>query len=57
MKDTEKGRNNRQRKKQDPYREPNNGADPRTLGSRPEPKANTQPLRHPGAFSISIKLW
>ena len=25
------------------------GLDPRTLGSRPEPKADTQPLSHPGA--------
>ena len=25
------------------------GLDPRTLGSRPEPKADAQPLSHPGA--------
>ena len=30
-------------------REPDAGLDPRTLGSRPEPKADTQPLNHPGA--------
>ena len=29
-------------------REPNVGLDPRTLGSGPEPKADNQPLSHPG---------
>ena len=38
----------RQREKQAPYREPNAGLDPRTLGSQPEPKAAAQPLSHPG---------
>ena len=28
--------------------EPNVGLDPRTPGSQPEPKADTQPLSHPG---------
>ena len=37
----------RQREKQTPCRKPNTGLDPRTLGSRPEPKADTQPLSHP----------
>ena len=31
------------------HREPNVGLDPRTLGSHPEPKADAQPLSHPGA--------
>ena len=34
--------------KQAPCREPNVGLDPRTLGSQPEPKADAQPLSHPG---------
>ena len=38
----------RQREKQAPYKEPNAGLDPRTLGSRPEPKADSQQLSHPG---------
>ena len=29
--------------------EPDAGLDPRTLESRPEPKADVQPLSHPGA--------
>ena len=39
----------RQREKQAPCREPEAELDPRTPGSRPEPKADTQPLSHPGA--------
>ena len=38
----------RQMGKQAPRREPNVGLDPGTLGSRPEPKADGQPLNHPG---------
>ena len=38
-----------QREKQDPRRELDAGLDPRTLGSQPEPKADAQPLSHPGA--------
>ena len=38
----------RQKEKQAPCREPNVGLDPRTRGSRPEPKADAQPLSHPG---------
>ena len=30
-----------------PYREPDAGLDPRIPESRPEPKADTQPLSHP----------
>ena len=39
----------RQREKQAPCGEPDVGLDPRTPGSGPEPKADTQPLSHPGA--------
>ena len=39
----------RGREKQAPCREPDVGLDPRTPGSRLEPKADAQPLNHPGA--------
>ena len=50
MRDTERQRRqrHRQREKQAPHREPNVGLNPRTLGSRPDLKANAQPLSHPG---------
>ena len=51
MRDTQKERERkrqRQREKQAPYREPDAGLDPRTPGSRPELKADAQPLSHPG---------
>ena len=38
----------RQREKQAPWREPGAGLDPGTPGSHPEPKADAQPLSHPG---------
>ena len=38
-----------EKEKQPPRREPDAGLDPRTPGSRPEPKADAQPLTHPGA--------
>ena len=41
----------RQREKQAPCREPDVGLDPGTSGSRLEPKADAQPLSHPGAPS------
>ena len=47
MRDTE-GERHRQREKQAPCREPDAGLDPGTPGSCPEPKADAQPLRHPG---------
>ena len=47
MRDTEIQRH-RQREKQAPYREPDAGLDPSTPGSQPKPKADAQPLSHPG---------
>ena len=49
MRDTEAGHRDRQRerKKQAPCRELDVGLNPRTPGSRPEAKADTQPLSHP----------
>ena len=46
MRDTER---QRQREKQALCREADAELDPRTLGSGTEPKADTQPLSHPGA--------
>ena len=49
MRDTKRERQrHRQREKQAPCREPDAGLDPGTPGSCPEPKADTQPLSHPG---------
>ena len=39
----------RQREKQAPWGDPDVGLNPRIPGSRPEPKADAQPLSHPGA--------
>ena len=38
----------RQRKEQAPCKEPDAGLNPMTPGSHPEPKADAQPLSHPG---------
>ena len=52
MRDTERERQrHKQREKQASCHEPNAGPDPRTQGPRPEPKADAQPLSHPGAPS------
>ena len=48
MREKERQRH-RQREKQVPWMEPDAGLDPRTSGSRPEPKADAQPLSHLGA--------
>ena len=48
MKDTEGEEGHRQEDKQAPCREPDAELNPRTLGSHPEPKADAQPLCHPG---------
>ena len=42
----------RQREKEVPCREPDMGLDPETPGSHPEPKADVQPLSHPGVPRI-----
>ena len=48
MRDTERGRDTGKREKQAPAGEPKEGLDPGILESRPEPKADAQPLSHPG---------
>ena len=42
-----------QRENQAPYGEPDAELDPRTPGSGPEPKADAQPLSHPGIPPIN----
>ena len=55
MRDTERERQrHRQREKQAPYRKPNVGLDPGTPGSHPEPKADAQPLSHPGILGLEL---
>ena len=55
MRDTERERQrHRQREKQAPCREPDVGLNPRPLGSRPEPKADVQPLSHPSTQGRGI---
>ena len=51
MRDTQKQRH-RQRGKQAPCGEPDVGLDPRALGSLLKPKADAQPLSHPGVCSF-----
>ena len=48
MRDIERGRKRHREEKQAPCKKPDAGLDPGTLGSRPEPKADTQPPSHPG---------
>ena len=51
MKDTHTQRQrHRQKEKQASHRKPDVGLDPGTLGSRPEPKVDAQPLSHPGVL-------
>ena len=49
MRDGEERQRQRQGEKQAPHKEPDVEPDPRTPGSQPEPKADAQPLSHPGA--------
>ena len=53
MRDREK---HRQTEKQAPCGEPDAGLDPGTTGSHPEPKADAQPLSHPGIPNPTILL-
>ena len=55
MRDTHRERQRHsQREKQAPCRESDMGLDPRTPGLQPEPKADTQPLGHPGGPKVFI---
>ena len=50
MRDTERSRDIGRRRRSSPCRSPMQSVfDPRTPGSHPEPKADAQPLSHPGA--------
>ena len=42
----------RQREKQAPCKEPDMGLNPGTPASLPDPKADAQPLSHPGVPSV-----
>ena len=53
MRDTERERH-RQKEKQAPCEEPDAGLSPRTPGSCPEPKADTQPLSHPSSPVVAL---
>ena len=55
MRDTQTEARHKQREKQDPCREANVGLDPGTPGSRPEPKADAQPLSHPDALKMQFQ--
>ena len=60
MRDTEGERQRqRQREKQVPCEKPDAGLDPRTVGSCPEPKADAQPLSHPGIplYDCILRKW
>ena len=57
MRDTERKRQrHRLRKKQALCREPDVGIDSRILGSHPQPKADAQPLSHPGVPRYNLIL-
>ena len=45
----------RQKEKQAPCREPDLGLDPETPGSCPGPKADAQPLSHPGILVLALE--
>ena len=51
-----KRQRHKQREKQAPCREPDVGLDPKTPGLYPEPKADTQPLSHPGVLQSFLFL-
>ena len=50
------GQRHKQREKQAPCRDPDVGHDPRTLGLHPGPKADAEPLSHPGVPPIIFQL-
>ena len=56
MRDTQKkrGRNRQREEKQAPCKEPDEGLDPGNPGSRPEPKADAQPLSYAGVPYVCI---
>ena len=52
MRDTEREAETRAEGEAGPRGEPDVGLDPRTPGSCPEPKADAQPLSHPGVSEL-----
>ena len=61
MRDTERAQTQAEGEKQVPCGEPDAELDPGTPGSCPEPKADTQPLSHPGvsigSFMLGFFTW
>ena len=57
MRDTQRGRDIGRGRSKIQAGEPDAGLDLRTLGSQPEPKADTQPLSHPGALDKVFNLF
>ena len=55
MRDTEREARHGQREKQAPHREPDERVNPGTPESCPEPKADAQPLSHPGILEVMVK--
>ena len=59
MRDTQREAETQVEGKQAPCGEPDAGLNPRTLGSRPEPKADAQPLSHSGVptfYHLSLNM-
>ena len=58
MRDTKRegGKRHREREKQAPGREPDVGLHPGSPGSRPEPKADAQPVTHPGVPEMALYI-
>ena len=52
-----KRQRHRQKEKQATCGEPDAGLDPKTPGSHPEPKADAQPLSHPGIPVLCFKKY
>ena len=54
MRNTEKEAETQAEGKAGSSKKPDVGLNPRNLGSRPEPKADAQPLSHPGISEIDF---
>ena len=56
MRDTEREAETQAEGEAGSCRKPNVGLNPRTPGSRPEPKADAQPLSHPGVLRTDLNM-
>ena len=57
MRDTQREAETQAEGEQAPCKESDVELDPRTMGSKPKPKADTQPLRHPGTLALPKNLF